>query len=428
MTCLPHRAGVVLLGTLATAICLSAANPAAAQSYPRAGTRTYATGPAVAPASATVPATAETVDEAGKVKRTQYIQEEVVGSGTRVYGSPGRGLVPRGYTPTPRSISGRVNGETIITGEPSSQTILHAEGEIFSHPGPDCHSCNGSGCGTCRPACGFPCPCIDWENLTVFVGVQGFTGPVNYPFPDSPGSGSFGFNEGINWGFPVPCTPKGELGFQAGFRSVQANLSGGGDFLTTSTRDQLFVTLGGFRRVDWGLQGGLVIDYMFDDWWAEVNLAQLRGELSWVFPCQHEFGFWFAAGTSEEQRSVTIDTTPDAFTFEPVDLYAFFYRRRFLEECGGEGRLFAGFTGRSDGYIGGDIFLPLNSSWALRADFAYLIPDQSNDDNGNAEESWNIGINLVWHPKCNARCGGYNRPLFNVADNGTFMVDRTVEE
>ena len=100
----------------------------------------------------------------------------------------------------------------------------------------------------------------------------------------------------------------------------------------------------------------------------------------------------------------------------------------------GEARLYAGFSGQSDGLIGADVRLPLTDAWALETGFAYLVPKQGNGrianyptptlgipNVGHAQESWNIGINLVWYP---GHCRDeYYQPLFRVADNGSFMLD-----
>ena len=115
-----------------------------------------------------------------------------------------------------------------------------------------------------------------------FGGVQGFTGPANRG-----GSGSFGFHEGFNWGLPL-----GGLAWQWGANWTQNNFDG--SIFTADQRNQILLTAGLFRRVDWGLQGGVVVDYLHDDWYTTANLLQLRGELSWVYPYAHELGFWFA--------------------------------------------------------------------------------------------------------------------------------------
>ncbi len=276
--------------------------------------------------------------------------------------------------------------------------------------------CGGGGCFQCMS---IPCPTICFDNFEVFAGVQGFTGPVNRGE-----TGSFGFHEGFNWGAPVPCF--GALGAQIGLQATQSNLSGAES--TDETRHQLFLTGGLFRRVDWGLQGGVVFDYLRDDWYANTSLGQLRGELSWVFPCLHEIGFWFAASTGDDtQLSRFSNGTTATETFQSTDLYAFFYRHHFDAIEGAQARLFAGWTGDSDGLIGANLHLPLSCDWALEGGFAYLIPEQATGTigRGHAEESWNVAMSLVWYPGSRSAIGNdYYRPLFNVANNGSFMVGR----
>jgi hypothetical protein len=118
-----------------------------------------------------------------------------------------------------------------------------------------------------------------------------------------------------------------------------------------------------------------------------------------------------------------------------------FYRHQF-DDCGMTyGRLWVGVTGerlvfelennhqprhesKSAAAIGADIHVGLGEHWALESGFSYLIP--SRDSVGAAiDESWNIGINVVWYPHgvTNGTCKSYFRPLFNVADNGTFFTN-----
>jgi hypothetical protein len=281
----------------------------------------------------------------------------------------------------------------------------------------DC--CAGGACGA--HGCLIPCPSLCWDNLELFGGAQGFTGPVNRGE-----TGSFGFNEGLNWGGPLPCLLGGAVGMQLGARAVHSNLSGA-EF-TGGERNQVFVTAGGFRRVDWGLQGGVVLDYLHEDWYLDANLLQLRGELSWVYPCQHELGFWFTANTQHDNVVSTLtvnnQTTTSNERLQATDLYAFFYRHR-LAGGGASGRVFAGFTGESDGLLGAETLVPINDCWSLQSGFTYLVPEESSSANGHVEESWNFGLSVVWRPGGGANSGGgYYRPLFDVAHNGNFMVDR----
>ncbi len=282
----------------------------------------------------------------------------------------------------------------------------------------------GNWCGDgCRwiPLCLFiPLPSLSC--FEVFGGVQGFTGPANRG-----GSGSFGFHEGFNWGVPLAGFVSGQLGVNW----TQSNFSG--TFFTPDSRNQIFLTTGLFRRVDWGFQGGVVFDYLHDEWDYSADLAQLRGELSWLWCGCNEVGFWFTAGVNNSNNltirqpvfagdgSVTV-VNANA-TLAVNELYAFFFRRQFA--CGGQGRLFGGFTGNSQGLVGGDAQMPINPNWSLRSNFIFVTSGNGNatTDPGFARESWNVGISLVWTP-CPRGLGAanYNRPLFNVADNGSFLT------
>ena len=53
----------------------------------------------------------------------------------------------------------------------------------------------------------------------------------------------------------------------------------------------------------------------------------------------------------------------------------------------------------------------------------YLIPHEGTNSGGFAEENWNISMGIVYRPGGPRGCGRYCRPLFDVADNGTFMLD-----
>jgi hypothetical protein len=178
----------------------------------------------------------------------------------------------------------------------------------------------------------------------------------------------------------------------------------------------------------------VVFDYLHDEWDYNADLAQLRGELSWLWCGCNEAGFMFAAGVNDSDNLVVrqpvfgdgeattrfVDTNA---TIEVNDMYALFFRRQFA--CGGFGRMFAGFTGEGQGLIGGDAQVPLNPRWSLRTNFLYAEPGDSGGPNDPrfVRESWNVGISLVWTPCPRPACGpNYCRPLFNVADNGTFIT------
>lgn len=290
---------------------------------------------------------------------------------------------------------------------------------------PDCGQCDGYGCAYCR-GCFLPWTCLHLDKIELFAGAHGFTAPLNRGE-----TGSFGFHYGGNWGAPVPGFINQPIGMQFGYRGVSSNYSGAS--FSEDSRHQNFITAGLFRRVDWGLQGGVVVDILAEEWYYDtLELTQLRGELSWVFPQWHEVGFWFSAGTKNNDVESLVWTNGQSQTlietYEANDLMACFYRRRFDEIGGGYGRLFAGFTGLGEGLIGTDFKLPLTDGLALKSNFTYLIPKEGNNQIAHRQEAWNLGLTLVWYPGTRKAVGrDYFRPLFDVADNGTFIVRELTE-
>jgi hypothetical protein len=312
------------------------------------------------------------------------------------------------------------HGDVEVLPEPEGSSFAGPEGQPSVLAGEtilqgDCGFCNGIKLGICADGCLIPCPQMQWEKFQFFTGAAGFTSPANRG-----GHASFGFTEGFNWGTGFPAHPK--LSGQIGYRAIQSSFSG--TEFTDIDRKQSFITAGIFRRADWGLQGGVVMDYMHDDWYYDLDVIQLRGEISWKYPDGHEIGFWFARasdGSTSTSKLGKPNPVGQVETWDLTNLHAFYYRTQ--HEAGGESRIFGGFTGDQDGLVGGDIRLPINGRWALDAGFTYLIPEESSMTTGHIEEGWNVGIGLVFFPGCNTPYTlDYNRPLFNVADNGTMFL------
>jgi hypothetical protein len=251
------------------------------------------------------------------------------------------------------------------------------------------------------------------HTLMVNGGVHGFKGPLDRQRD----SGNFGFQEGINLGLKMPLT---RFGYQLGYQATQSQLSGDGDTGITDAFSQHFFTAGVFRRERDGLQGGIAWDWLVDDRDSSLNFSQIRAEAGYVECGRHEFGLMGAVHLRDdrwfnEQQSFT--------TFQSVDQYMIYYRMHGAR--GGEGRLYAGLTDNADGLVGADFLLPLTDNWSLQPAFTYLIPKDDGSSVAAREEAWNIGINLVWHWKGQARSchSSPYRPLFNVADNGSMIID-----
>jgi hypothetical protein len=273
-----------------------------------------------------------------------------------------------------------------------------------------CDPCDSGpfGCHEIQP-CG---ECCGWywdQDLTLFGGVQGFKGPL-----DRGQNGNFGFHEGFNWGSPF--WNAAGIGFQFGGAAAQSNLNESVSF--DRDRQQYFLTSGLFRRQVncQGWQYGAVYDQLFDEFTESLDLAQVRGEMSYLWN-RHELGFWFSANVHSE----IIASGTDQFEYTTVDLYAWFYRCRLYGN--GEGRIWAGFTDDSAGLVGADFRAPITASLALESNFNYLSPQ---DDEQGQNEGWNVGMSLVFHLGNSSTGAGLSRyrPLFNVANNGVLMTRR----
>ncbi len=286
-----------------------------------------------------------------------------------------------------------------------------------------CDACGDCYCDySCVPGCGlwgvWTCAKRLLHQASLFGGVHGFKGPA-----DLGRNGNFGFHEGINWGGPLGG-PFG-WGYQVGFQAAHSNFSGD---QTTSTlrsadRNQVFFTAGIFRReLCHGLQWGVAYDALHDEYFDEADLQQIRTETALVLDGLREVGFWGAFGVSGadflDQR------LQEPLSLQPADTYSLFYRRRF--SGGGQGRIWAGFSGGGDALLGGDCTIPLGTSWALENNFAYLIPKEGTATGGQIDETWSVSIQLVWYPGRQARSVLSNpfHPLFGVADNSQFLLDR----
>ncbi len=295
-------------------------------------------------------------------------------------------------------------------------------------PGSACDSC-GDCCDTCLPGCGAGCgPCAQlWSNCAAglarktsyFAGVHGFKGPL-----DQGANGNFGLHYGLN--FATPLGDPWGIGLQAGVQAVHSNFSG--DQVAgarTNDRDQVFFTTGLFRRPVCGkLQWGVVLDFLHDSYYDEVDLTQMRAEISLLRRDCSEIGFWGAFGTNDDTVTFVQNAALTTSLVEPLDVFALFYRRHF--SGGGQGRVWVGATNESDTLFGGDISVPLGTSWALENNFTYMLPEEGRGANGQQNESWSVMMQLVWYPGRHAACVKQDRfsPLFGVADNTWFLVDR----
>lgn len=266
-----------------------------------------------------------------------------------------------------------------------------------------------------------------YRDFTASAGVTSFTNPTDLGL-----NGNYGVNEYLNWA--MPFWNAFGVGWQIGARGVQTNfqpttLTTNGRTFTKGSRDQVFVTTGFFTRAfeGRGLQGGAVYDYLSDGWYTDVNVAQIRSELSYVWG-YHEFGYWGAHNVTE-QLGIFTPRSRNLVTGTTLDLYTGFYRLHFGDA--NEWRVWGGASGNGDGIVGSSMRAPMSRSFALEGTFTYLIPKQTeralvrdiDTTVTYAPAAWNVSVNLVYYPAGRSRrsLASPYRPLFDVADNGNMI-------
>ena len=200
-----------------------------------------------------------------------------------------------------------VQGDVYYDGPPTMDPTLEPQpmtggGEFLTEPMAQMPCCEDGNC-----AGGSGGPIRHWmrntaclarngaykENFSLFTGKQGFKGPV-----DQGVNGNFGYHGGGNWGMPL-IDARG-IGYQVGVNYIGSDFAGRTGPLG-HRRAQFFVTTGAFKRAvcGEGFQYGAVLDYLRDDFYIQMDLTQVRGEVGYV--CHgHEVGFWgaFTGNTS----------------------------------------------------------------------------------------------------------------------------------
>ncbi|MEX2112524.1 MAG: DUF6666 family protein [Pirellulales bacterium] len=299
-------------------------------------------------------------------------------------------------------------------------------------PGPDGDYGDCGGCGQCD-ACsqgpdygygllGQTCACIDrtthhpaMRNFSGYTGAQGFKGP-----PDLGMNGDFGFYKGVN--YALPFMQRRSVGAQIGSNVAFSDFTGSTG-LADRSRTQIFVTGGFFRRApcNQGLQGGAVLDYLYDDWYVTMNLTQVRAEVGYLWGF-HEIGLWAAAHTNSDTQNAPATFETSTVTWQANDQYNLYYRANF--SYGAVARMWVGLSGHGDVLFGGDAIAPLSESYAILISQNYLMPRGNSSLPDSVVESWGLTLSLVWYPgaKTPNRCFDPYRPLFTVADNSTLFI------
>ena len=223
-------------------------------------------------------------------------------------------------------------------------------------------------------------------------------------------TGQFGFHGGVNIGLTLKRLTCGLVSGQVGASIYQSEYGGDGGGLFNETREQVFLTAGVFRRVDSGLQFGTVADILFEDWFYQTEMVQMRSEVSYVYGDGSLLGFRFTIGVQDGGLGHPFGIQPDI-----LDTYRFFWRMPAFQGLG-FAEVFGGFTEEQHGLIGSQADINFSRLLALQSGMSYVWEDETTDD------SWNIYMRVVLRPQPRNWYRNYHRPFMPVADNGSMMT------
>jgi hypothetical protein len=284
-------------------------------------------------------------------------------------------------------------------------------------------SFNAAPIGMPAPVCdGNACATAHWfDTLELFGGLEGSKQPQDFGT-----NAEFGGRLHVNWG--VPLLPDLGIGLQVGtavdltdnavqvFERIEGN----------TDRVQNFTTIGLFQRTDWGLNWGVAYDFLFEDYYDNFNLGQVRAKVGYqLTPCD-EIGAWGTIAT--EKDNGTFGAIP--VTLRPIDQASLFWRHTW-ENCAQTTFWIGGCPGHGQVNValgdlpptgprvvfGSDLHIPLSDSWALFGEANFLTPANSGTVDAYLGFCYYFG----------GTAHGFRQRLFSpvlpVADATSFAVD-----
>jgi hypothetical protein len=281
-------------------------------------------------------------------------------------------------------------------------------------------ACDDFGPSCDSPSCDSPSCGSIFENLSLFLGLEGSKQPQDFGV-----NAHFGGRFHANLG--VPLIERIGLGLQIGtatnytdnavqvFERVEGNRN----------RFQSFTTVGLFQRTDSGFSWAVGYDFLFQDYYDNFGLGQWRGDLGYRLGAKDEVGAWFAlSGKDDHGMFGAIPVVLD-----PITQGSLYWRHWWendahttvwlgMAEGHGEPNVALGDRPAVDERLvfGADLFVPLGKKLALFGQANFLTPA----DTGTVDAF----LGIAFYP------GGAHRahrrrfaPRLSVANNTTFAND-----
>jgi hypothetical protein len=259
------------------------------------------------------------------------------------------------------------------------------------------------------------------DNLSLDLGLNGSKGPEDLGI-----NANFGFRVAANWGYPV-WEDHGlgvQLGTSLNYSRTAVRVLRAID--NTHDRYENFSTGGVFQRTDFGLNWGLVYDFVDERYYDHLNLGQWRGQVGYDITDDDEAGVW---GAWREHGDATV-VGDAAFSLRPILQGNLFWRHtwahdimtrgwvgvaeehgRFLYVAPGESPVHHPFV------FGADVFVPLSDYLSLYGEANFITPN----DSGTVTAFFG----LAFYPGGGARTAAHSRfaPYLPLANNPSFAID-----
>lgn len=263
---------------------------------------------------------------------------------------------------------------------------------------------------------------VGWfDNLSAFGGLDGSKGPEDLGI-----NANFGGRASVNWGFPIfeVAGVGGQLGTGINYSrtavTVLETIDG------TRERMQSFTTVGLFQRTERGLVWALAYDYLFEDYYARMNMGQWRGQCGWTMNDKNEMGMWGTVGNWGDKATVG----GFGFHMEPITQGNMYMRHIWRSEA--VTAFWVGLAEKHHRFVivnpgapathfpfvfGANLYVPLNDHVALYGEANFITPN----DTGTVTAT----LGFAFFPGGRAWSAARNRfaPVLPVANNPTFAVD-----
>jgi hypothetical protein len=259
------------------------------------------------------------------------------------------------------------------------------------------------------------------DTLNLFIGLDGSKQPQDLGINANMGarfSGNFG----------VPVAKKSNIGVQFG---AALNLSDAAVHVLdqvegTSSRQQTYLTFGVFQRDMGKVNWALGYDVLFEHYYDDFTLGQVRGQAGYSATTKDEVGVWFTAGAHGADG--LMGTTP--VRLDPISQVNGYYRRTWSTFA--QTTIWAGVSGRHDEVVwvfpanpfhdhvfvyGADLHMPLNDRFAVTGAANFLTP--------TATGTVDAYLGVVFYPGHLAMHRPVHdfSPAMTVANNPTFSVN-----